>query len=225
MFDESGFDDKPSLPQQAPPKPVPPTPPKQGPAQPPANSLGVPNSLLRQSFWLQISNFIVSFVTIIRICGTTPNTTMGSIVWFGNFILIFMIVSGLMRLQRWALILFLAYCVWTVISSVVVGAYRISIMGDVVESVVDRDQLIFTQVISMMMGFALYSLLGTWYALNWRVFIPTPPSRYGLVPYVIAVGLFFLLTATQIASSRADIDLMLDGLRQSRSLTQEWFGQ
>lgn len=221
MFDETGSDYQPLPARRAPPA---------NNAPPPAPSSNVPLpqglSLPKRPFWLRLTTYFLVFLLTLRLCGIGGGNALTVIVQIANVGVLGIIVLGLMAMRRWAAWLFIAYCIWTILSGVVVAAARMTHIGEVIPAVSDRDWIILFQLRDIVLSLLLYGSLGIWYAINLKQFIALPfSSRLGNIPFVVMVGILLLFTATQIAGARQYIEQQGEIVEDSRELRQQLFGR
>ena len=97
-------------------------------------------------------------------------------------------------------------------------------MDEVVPNWYMRDQLALGQGIFIVLGFLFYTAMGLWYAINLRYFAPSPLGRMGYMPYLLAVGILVLFTASEIATARSYIDTQVEQMEESEAVMRRWFG-
>jgi hypothetical protein len=224
MFDESGFDDRPPVRASKSPPPI--TAPLPAATAPIATPKGLSQTLLEREFWLRLTTYFMAGVVVLRLCSAVVVDSIVAVVLnFAILGLLCLIVVGLLAMQRWAAYLFVAYCLWSVISITVVGIRRISLMDETVQNWYVRDQLALGQGVFIVLGFLFYTAMGLWYAINLRYFRPASLGRMGYMPYLLAVGILVLFTASEIASARAYIDEQVDQMEDSEEMMRRWFGR
>lgn len=134
------------------------------------------------------------------------------------------IILGLLGLRRWGAWLFIIYCIWSVISTMIVGIYRIQVMPDLLADQANFPMMIMSQIMSMGMSMAFYGLLAIGYATQVKKFIPSSQSLSirGNISVMMLVGFLILHTATQISDSRTIIELQEDTLEQMQGQMGQW---
>lgn len=212
MFDEPGYSQNPisNIPKPTP-KPIIGLP---APNPPP---LTIP----RRPLWLRLAAYFVGFLVISRICGSSLQAPVSIMVQFASAVMLILILIGLLDMRRWAAYMFILYCGWTVLSSMVLVAVRLSLLDEVILNPFARNQIMFSELFYMALGFMFYSALGLWFGFNLRIFRSAGPNRYGALPYVVLIGVLLLFSAAQISEARYYLELQADALRESEGLIRQ----
>ncbi|MBZ0307379.1 MAG: hypothetical protein K8I82_15030 [Anaerolineae bacterium] len=213
MFDESGAEYKPRVALET--KITPPA------ETPPAPVVQV----LRRPLWLHMTILYLSFSLMLRImqfCVLTDSSAIELFAQFALTIVVGVILVGLIGFRKWGMWLFLLFCGWNMISALVVGVYRMMIMGEVVKNPYNEEWLIFTEIMTMSVVFVFYGFLALLFWWRRKIFLPRrSPAEWGGVTYTVIVSIMILVTATQMADSRAYIRLSEKELDSSRTWIQD----
>ncbi len=216
MFDESGAEYRPRVAPKTVPQPVEnPTP----PAAPPTVKA------MRRPLWLHLTILFLSFSFLLRVmqfCAVTDSEPVELLAQFALTAVVGVILVGLIGFRRWGLWLFLLFCVWNILSSVVVGGYRMVVMGEVLKNPYNEEWLIFTEIMTIAVVTAFYGFLALLFWLRRQIFLPSRrPTEWGGVTYTVIVSIMILVTATQLADARDYIRLAEKELDSSRAWFQD----
>jgi len=218
MFDEHGSDYKPI----APPRP-------EAPAAKPLRPVA---ALPTQQPWgLRLGNYILMFIFVARVCAVAGDDVLTALIHFASAGVLGITILGIMRMQRWAIWMFLAYCAWMMGAAVVVGIARIRLIDTVITRAIDQQNILLSEIFTIFMVFMVYGGLAAWYGYHWRHFkAPAPPAalRYGYAPLALMLGVLFLYSATQINNAPEHLRLQQEISEDSRqrvdNLIKNWFG-
>ena len=156
--------------------------------------------------WLRVLGFYLGFQTVTRLFNLSGDNAAVILVQMATVGVMVVLTLGVLGMRRWGAWLFLMYAAWTIGSSLVVGTARMLVVDEVIENAATRQMVIASEFILISLTVLFNGAVALWVALNIKRFIPmTGPGRYGNAPFVVMVGILFLLTATQIQSARQDV--------------------
>lgn len=219
MFDESGTEYRPR------PVPKPAPTPAETPKSVPGSEEQFRQRYARRPLWLHVTTSFLMFLFFLRVaqfCYVSDDQPVTLIAHFAMTGVMGVILLGLLGIRRWGVWLFLLFCTWNIVSSLVVGIYRIVMMRDVVENTYNARFLIMSEIITIGMVMGFYGLLAAWFWYKRSYFLPSiKPTDWGGVTYTVIVSIMILVTATQIADSRQYIRLAEKELETNRAWLQE----
>ena len=156
--------------------------------------------------WLRVLGFYLGFQTITRLFNLSGDNPAVILVQIATVVVMAILTLGVLGMRRWGAWLFLMYAAWTILSSLVTGAARLLVVDEVIQNAATRQMVIASEFILITLTILFNGAVAIWVGLNIKRFIPmTGPKRYGNAPFVVMIGILFLMTATQIQSAREDV--------------------
>jgi hypothetical protein len=164
-----------------------------------------------------------SMVVLWRLCNLSSdlNSILDLLVQSLHVAALMVILLGLWAMRRWAGVLFVIFCFWTALSSVIIGLARLHHL-EIVDSLMDRDSVMVGILFDMGFAALLYGALGLWYAVNLGHFTPAGRNRYGNLPFVLLISTMLLYSASQMRQARQAVELRAEAVQDSRDWLNDW---
>lgn len=192
----------------------------------PAAAPGRLSALPRRPLWVTLTAYYLCLTALLRLCSLAQLESVGAVVgYLASSVTLGVIALGLLGMRRWGAWLLLAYCLWTVLSALGVGLYRISVMVQQVERTFVRDQLVFQEILfHMALNFFFFGLLGLWYFIQRDRFLPLqgPWTTRSNVVSLLLLGSLLLYSASQVSNAPNEIRLREQELIRSQSSVQDF---